>query len=126
MFTISLSTIIIGVTPYYWCDTILFFILVRHPITMRMLNQYLGFRLKMSALVNCIVPCASIKFNILADRWSGMLKPIMTEWSLFQTICNKTFALTRYPNIDLLRHDSTSESDFRCGVDVVRITDSGQ
>ena len=41
------------------------------------------------------------RFNILADRLSRMLKPILTEWSLNQRIANQVVLMTGYPNIDL-------------------------
>ena len=41
------------------------------------------------------------KTNILADCLSRMSKPISTEWSLNQEICNAIFSMTGYPNIDL-------------------------
>ncbi|MEW8547329.1 MAG: reverse transcriptase domain-containing protein [Candidatus Thiodiazotropha sp.] len=41
------------------------------------------------------------KTNILADRLSRLSKPISTEWSLDQTVCNMILAATGYPNIDL-------------------------
>ena len=40
------------------------------------------------------------KSNILADRLSRMSKPISTEWSLNQTICNSIFLRKGHPNID--------------------------
>ena len=41
------------------------------------------------------------KSNILADRLSRLSKPISTEWSLDQTICNSILSMTGFPNIDL-------------------------
>ena len=41
------------------------------------------------------------KNNILADRLSRISKPISTEWSLDQTICNAICMMTDHPNIDL-------------------------
>ena len=39
--------------------------------------------------------------NILADRLSRSDKPISTEWSLNQSICNSIFLMSGHPNIDL-------------------------
>lgn len=41
------------------------------------------------------------RINILADRLSRSGKPISTEWSLNQLICNSIFLMTGHPNIDL-------------------------
>ena len=41
------------------------------------------------------------RFNILADYLSRMLKPVLTEWWLSQTIANLVFSMTGYPSIDL-------------------------
>ena len=41
------------------------------------------------------------KTNILADRLSRSGKPISTEWSLNQSICNSIFLMSGHPNIDL-------------------------
>ena len=42
------------------------------------------------------------KSNILADRLSRLSKPIATEWTLDQTICNSILLMTGFPNVDLL------------------------
>ena len=41
------------------------------------------------------------KSNILADRLSRLSKPIATEWTLDQTICNSILSMTGFPNVDL-------------------------
>ena len=41
------------------------------------------------------------KFNILADRLSGMDRPFKTEWALDQSIANSIFQMLNYPNVDL-------------------------
>ena len=52
--------------------------------------------------VKSIAECSPwSKFNILADRFSRILKPKTTEWSLKQSIANAISQMTEIPNIDL-------------------------
>ena len=41
------------------------------------------------------------KFNILAVRLSRIDKPLMSEWSLDQTVANRIFPMLRFPNVNL-------------------------
>ena len=50
--------------------------------------------------------------NILADRLSRSGKPISTEWSLNQSICNLNFLMTGQPNTDLFATQLTT--DYHC------------
>ncbi|MCG7869756.1 MAG: hypothetical protein JAY74_25725 [Candidatus Thiodiazotropha taylori] len=51
--------------------------------------------------INLLVRHIPGKSNILADRLSRLSKPIATEWTLDQTICNLILSMTGFPNIDL-------------------------
>ena len=55
-----------------------------------------------------------IKSNILADQLSRLSKPISTEWSLDQTICNSILSMTGFPNIDLFATRLTRSCHSMC------------
>ena len=41
------------------------------------------------------------KFNVLADRLSGINKIVKTEWALDQSIANSIFQMFSFPSLDL-------------------------
>ena len=41
------------------------------------------------------------KFNIMADRFSRLDRPLKTEWALDQSVVNYIFQMLNYPNVDL-------------------------